>query len=92
MTIPKLTATVSKFFPLKNSGNQTKNKYKFLKKPLLLLDFINNYFFLNIDVADSQISVNQSYQQNYSDSSSLEFKNFSETFCTEVGTAFLFMQ
>uniref|UniRef100_A0A8W8IRX1 SEA domain-containing protein n=1 Tax=Magallana gigas TaxID=29159 RepID=A0A8W8IRX1_MAGGI len=37
-------------------------------------------------VADSQISVNQSYQQSYSNSSSLEFKNFSETFCTEMRT------
>lgn len=54
--------------------------------------FMNVRLFFNIDVADSQISVNQSYQQNYSNSSSLEFKNFSETFCTEVGTAFLFMQ
>lgn len=52
---------------------------------------MNVCLFFNIDVADSQISVNQSYQQSYSNSSSLEFKNFSETFCTEVGTAFLFM-
>lgn len=53
---------------------------------------MNVCLFFNIDVADSQISVNQSYQQSYSNSSSLEFKNFSETFCTEVGTAFPFMQ
>lgn len=92
MTILHITPTVSKNFLIRNSRNQTENKYNFLKKLLLTSAFINVYFFLNIDVADSQISVNQSYQQNYSNSSSLEFKNFSETFCTEVGTDFLFMQ
>ena len=39
---------------------------------------------LTVVVAESQIGVNQSYQESYSDKNSIEYRNFTEAFCKEV--------
>lgn len=39
---------------------------------------------LTVVVAESEIRVNQSYKESYSDKNSLEYDNFTETFCKEV--------